>query len=42
VGLLAQRTGRRIEWDAKNMKARGLPGADEFIHPQFRTGWDLA
>jgi predicted dehydrogenase len=42
VGLLAQRTGRRIEWDAKNMKARGLPGADEFIHPKFRTGWDLA
>ena len=41
VGLLAQRTGRRIDWDAARMRARGLPEADRFIHPEFRQGWEI-
>jgi predicted dehydrogenase len=41
VGYLAQRLGKRIEWDAKAMKAKGLPEADKFIHPQFRKGWKI-
>jgi predicted dehydrogenase len=41
VGYLAQRTGKRIEWDAKNMKAKGVPEADPFIHPHFRDGWKI-
>ena len=41
VGLLAQRTGHRIEWDAVGMRARGLPEADAFIRPQFRDGWSI-
>jgi predicted dehydrogenase len=41
VGYLAQRTGKRIEWDAKNMKAKGVPEADRFIHPKFRAGWKI-
>ncbi len=41
VGFLAQRTGKRIEWDSKNMKARGCPEADSFIRPRFRKGWTL-
>ena len=41
VGYLAQRLGKRIEWDAKNMKAKGLPEADPFIRPTFREGWNL-
>src|ERR1043165_5295508 len=41
VGYLAQRTGKRIEWDAKNMKAKGVPEADPFIHPHFREGWKI-
>ncbi|HUS34485.1 MAG TPA: gfo/Idh/MocA family oxidoreductase, partial [Verrucomicrobiae bacterium] len=41
VGYLAQRTGKRIEWDAKNMKAKGVPEADQYIHPKFRDGWKI-
>lgn len=39
VGLLAVRTGRRIEWDTKQMEARGVPEAARFITPEFRSGW---
>jgi len=41
VGFLALRTGRRIEWDAKSMRAVGLPEADQFIKPTFRQGWEI-
>lgn len=41
VGMLALRTGKRIEWDAKNMKAAGIPEADAFIKPDFRKGWEI-
>lgn len=41
VGLLSVRTGRRIEWDATNMRARGVPEADVFIRPEFRKGWTV-
>ena len=41
VGYLAQRLGKRIEWDAKAMKAKGLPEADRLIHPMFRAGWEI-
>jgi predicted dehydrogenase len=42
VGYLAQRTGKRIEWDAKAMRAKGVPEADPFIRPHFREGWHMA
>jgi predicted dehydrogenase len=41
VGFLALRTGKAIEWDAKNMKAKGVPEADVFIKPAFRKGWEI-
>jgi len=41
VGLLAVRTGKRIEWDAAKMAAKGCPEADAFIRPQFRKGWEI-
>jgi len=41
VGMLALRTGSRIQWDAKNMKAIGCPAADPFIRPEFRKGWEI-
>jgi predicted dehydrogenase len=41
VGLLAVHTGKRIDWDAANMKARGVPEADAFIKPEFRKGWGI-
>jgi hypothetical protein len=33
--------GALIDWDAKNMKAIGLPKADEYIRELERTGWEL-
>lgn len=41
VGFLALHLGKRIEWDAKNMRAVGLPEADKYINPTFRDGWEL-
>jgi predicted dehydrogenase len=42
LGVLALRTGRRIEWDPEAMKAKGFDGADEFIREPRRKGWELA
>jgi hypothetical protein len=41
VGQLALRTGKKIEWDEKEMRATGCPEADAFIRPQFRAGWEV-
>ena len=39
VGILAQRFGGKIEYDAKNMKAIGRPELDEYIKEPARKGW---
>jgi len=41
LGNLALRCGKRIEWDAKAMKAKGCPEADALIKPAYRSGWTL-
>ena len=41
LGSVAFRTGKRIEWDAANMRAKGVPEADRFIHHDYRAGWKL-
>ena len=41
VGQLAIRVGKKIEWDEKQMQATGCPEANAFIHPQFRSGWEV-
>jgi predicted dehydrogenase len=38
---VALRTGRKLTWDAKNLKAVGCPEADKFIRRQYRNGWTL-
>jgi hypothetical protein len=30
-----------IEWDAENMKAKGIPEADIFIKEPVREGWEM-
>ena len=42
LGNLAFRTGKVIEWDAKNLRARGVPEADRWIHHDYRPGWKLS
>jgi len=38
---VALRSGEKITWDAKNLKAVGCPEADKFIRRQYRKGWKL-
>jgi predicted dehydrogenase len=42
LGVLALRSGRKITWDAANLKAKGLPGADAIIKESYRPGWEVA
>jgi predicted dehydrogenase len=41
LGNVAFRIGKKIEWDAVNMKAKGAPEADRIIKRAYREGWTL-
>ncbi|MHC4443530.1 MAG: Gfo/Idh/MocA family protein [Planctomycetota bacterium] len=41
LGNLSLRTGQKIEWDGKAMRAKNCPGADEFIRYAYRKGWEI-
>jgi hypothetical protein len=41
LGNVAYRTGKPLEWDAKNLRATNAPEASKFIRRQYRKGWDL-
>ena len=38
---VALRTGRKLTWDAKALKAVGCPEADALIRREYRQGWTL-
>ena len=42
LGNVALRTGKRIEWEASRLIARGVPEAGPFIRPETRTGWTIS
>ncbi len=39
LGNLSVRTGKRIEWDAGNMRVTNLPEADQYVNPPYRKDW---
>jgi len=41
LALVAYRVGKKLEWDAKNLKATNCPEADPFIKKTYREGWTL-
>ena len=41
LGNVAYRVGKKITWDAKNMKCVDCPEADPFIRRKPREGWSL-
>ena len=41
LGNVAYRVGKKLEWDAKNLKARNCPEAVEFIQHKYRQGWSI-
>jgi predicted dehydrogenase len=41
LGNVALRVGKKIEWDAKKMRAKNCPEADQYIRREYRKGWEL-
>lgn len=41
LALVAYRVGKKLEWDAANLKAKNCPEADAFIRKTYREGWSL-
>jgi predicted dehydrogenase len=41
LGTVAYRTGKKIIWDAKKLKAQGCPEADQYIQHHYRKGWTI-
>ncbi len=41
LGNVAYRVGKKLIWDAENMKATNAPEADKFIKREYRKGWEL-
>jgi predicted dehydrogenase len=41
LGIVAYRTGKKIDWDAEAMKAKGCAEADRYLRKQYRKGWTL-
>ena len=42
LGNVAYRVGKKLEWDAANLKAKNCPEADPLIKREYRQGWKLA
>ena len=41
LGTVAHRAGRKLEWDAENMKVTNCPEANQFVRREYRRGWTL-
>jgi len=42
LGLVALRVGKKLQWDAKAMKATNAPAADALLKESYRPGWEPA
>jgi len=41
LSLVAYRVGKKLEWDAANLKATNCPEADQYVRKTYREGWVL-
>ena len=41
LGNVAFRSGKKIEWDAANLKIPNAPAAEAFLGRDYRPGWSL-
>jgi predicted dehydrogenase len=41
LGIVAYRTGKRIEWDAGNLKAANASEAEQYIKKEYRKGFEV-
>ncbi len=42
LGNVAYRVGKKLAWDAANLRCPNAPEADRFIRREYRKGWELA
>ena len=42
LGNVAYRAGRKLQWDAKSLKAGNCPEADALVRKPYRAGWEVA
>ena len=42
LGNVAYRSGRKIEWDPKNLRIPNAPEAERFLRRGYRKGWTLS
>lgn len=42
LGNVALRTGKKLAWDAANMKATNAPEADQYLRESYRSGWEIS
>jgi len=42
LGCVAFRTGEKLEWDAKNLKATNTDKAAQYIKKEYREGWEVS
>ena len=33
--------GKKLNWDGENMKITNVPGANDYLHYEYREGWTL-
>jgi len=41
LGNVAYRTGKKLMWDAGNLRASNHPGASQYIQKEYRKGWNI-
>lgn len=41
LGNAAYRTGKKLEWDSRKLRAKGCPEAERFIQHEYRKGWKI-
>ncbi|MBM3334465.1 gfo/Idh/MocA family oxidoreductase, partial [Candidatus Sumerlaeota bacterium] len=41
LALVAYRVGKKLQWDAENLRATNAPEADKYIRRTYREGWLL-
>ena len=41
LGNVALRSGKKLYWDAGNMKVTNVPTAQPYVSPEYRQGWTL-
>jgi predicted dehydrogenase len=41
LGNVAYRVGKKLEWDAKHMRAKNCSEAEQYIQHHYRSGWKI-